>query len=324
MVRGWLTAVLLVSAWMVAPVDAGTPANAEVEIGSNYFSPDSVSINKGETVRWRTVGGVHDVTAGTPSNPGEEWCARAGSGSECTRQFDVAGAFAYYCTIHPGAMRAEVIVLGDPPEVAFTSPAEGSTLSGLATFTGTASGDPGVSAVDIRVDGGPWQSVDGLDAWTFELDTNSLSNGPHLVDARVTALDTQTSTTTIEIVAANEEIIDFAVTHFAGTTDAFGQPRLTVTLTNDGTFQADARTQFEYFHEGRWHYIASFTVGLAGGETHTQSYRWTDIGYVGSFQVRVVVDPFQAVAETNEGNNMAESQAAFFTNSIDGIDAGLN
>ncbi len=315
---GWLAVVMVASTLMFAPVDA---ADAAVEVGSNYFDPDSVTIPVGGSVEWNFVQGVHDVTAGTPSEPGEEWCERSGSGGTCERVFDAAGLFEYFCTIHDTSMFGEVIVVGDLPTIDITSPLDGETIDDVTTITGTATGDPGIDLVDVRIDGGDWQPATGDSSWTFELDTNLLANGVHTIDARVTAVDTQWAITTIEVMTNNAEIVDFDVTSFTATTDVFGQPRLTVSIANHGTYLAAPRTVFEYLYDDEWHFIDAFTMEIAPGDSITQNYRWTSLGYVGDFRVRAVVDPDDLIEETNEGNNEGQATAGFFIGGVPGMSA---
>ncbi len=312
----WLAAIVVASVWMVTPADA---ADATVQVGSNYFSPESVTINRGQTVRWDFVGGVHDVVAGTPSNPGEEWCARSGSGRSCERSFSTAGSFAYFCSIHPGAMQAEVLVLGDSPTITIASPQDGASVSDIITIAGAATADPGIGAVDVRVDGAEWMPATGLASWSFSLDTNTLTNAEHSVEARVTSMDAQEAFASIVIVSANAEVVDFAITGFSGSTDLFGQPRIVVAVANEGSFLGSAQIVFEYWYDGAWRSMASFTRDIAGGESITQSYRWSDIGHFGEFQIRAVADPAGVVTEVREDNNEATSKAAFFTNRVGGI-----
>ena len=80
----------------------GAPSNTpSVGVNDNYFSPTSVTIAVGDTVRWVWGGQVaHNVTFdavnGAPAN-----CGNLGAGV-CTRVFTVAGTFLYTCTLHAG------------------------------------------------------------------------------------------------------------------------------------------------------------------------------------------------------------------------------
>ncbi len=70
----------------------------------------------------------------------------------------------------------------EPPMVTMAWP-DGHTVSGTIEVTGTAADDGGVERVEVRVDGGAWQVASGTHAWTFQLDTGSLTEGEHTVEA---------------------------------------------------------------------------------------------------------------------------------------------
>jgi plastocyanin len=80
---------------------AAPPARAaivEVHVGGadTVFDPDTVTINVGDTVRWRNEGGNHDVTAdddsfSTPTSDAA-WTF--------SHTFNAAGTNGYYCSVH--------------------------------------------------------------------------------------------------------------------------------------------------------------------------------------------------------------------------------
>jgi plastocyanin len=78
------------------------PTTANVTVGDNFFSPDSVRIAVGGTVTWDWgAGGVtHNVTF-TPSAGVPADIANRNSGTQ-SRTFSTAGTFIYRCTIHAG------------------------------------------------------------------------------------------------------------------------------------------------------------------------------------------------------------------------------
>ena len=87
-------------------------AAATVEVSSNKFTPQTVTIKVGETVAWKWAGGTHNVTSGTSCTADTKF--RSGdpaSGGSFDRKFDTAGTFPYFCEPHCGAgMTGEVIV----------------------------------------------------------------------------------------------------------------------------------------------------------------------------------------------------------------------
>jgi ABC-type branched-subunit amino acid transport system substrate-binding protein len=71
-----------------------------------------------------------------------------------------------------------------PSHVTISSPSEGALLSGVVTIRGTANASLGIVAVQVHVDGGTWQDATGTATWTFDLDTTTLTDGPHRIAAR--------------------------------------------------------------------------------------------------------------------------------------------
>lgn len=71
------------------------------------------------------------------------------------------------------------------PSVTVASLADGQTVKGKLTVTGTAAkGTNDVISVQYRVDSGQWTDASGLSGWEFTLDTTKLSNGAHTIDVR--------------------------------------------------------------------------------------------------------------------------------------------
>ena len=72
----------------------------------------------------------------------------------------------------------------NPPTVSITSPT-GGTVSGTITIQGTASDSDGtVTGVEVRIDGGSWQTASGTTSWSMSWDTTGVSDGSHTIDAR--------------------------------------------------------------------------------------------------------------------------------------------
>ncbi len=71
-----------------------------------------------------------------------------------------------------------------PPTVSIDSPIENERCSGTITISGTADDDISLDNVEFRIDDGDWLAPDGLDEWTYELDTTTLLSGNHRIEAR--------------------------------------------------------------------------------------------------------------------------------------------
>jgi thermitase len=86
------------------------------------------------------------------------------------------------------AARAVQVSLGSggvdstPPAVSIISPASGSTVSATATINVTASDNVGLSSVTLSIDGVNRATLTG-GPYTFDWDTASATNGPHVVTA---------------------------------------------------------------------------------------------------------------------------------------------
>lgn len=72
-----------------------------------------------------------------------------------------------------------------PPSIGFSSPADGEALSGLAVIGGSAASDSmPIERVDLRIDDNEWGAAVGTGAWKVTLDTTTLPNGVHRIQAR--------------------------------------------------------------------------------------------------------------------------------------------
>lgn len=74
----------------------------DVTVGNNFFSPNDLSIEVGDTVRWtKEGGGLHDVTADDFS-----WASPTSSSFVYERTFNSAGEILYHCTVHSAPGRS--------------------------------------------------------------------------------------------------------------------------------------------------------------------------------------------------------------------------
>ncbi len=110
-----------------------------VSVGNDFFSPQNVAINPGDTVKWTwaETGIPHNTTGpGTPPL----WASTniSSAGTTYSHTFATAGSYAYECTIHAAfGMTGSVTVrsANAPPSVAITAPTNGAVFS--APWTGT-------------------------------------------------------------------------------------------------------------------------------------------------------------------------------------------
>jgi plastocyanin len=118
----------------------GFPQDAIVEVGDDFFAPQTVRVTAGTTVVWHTAGtNGHTVTSDTGLfDSGIDTFLRQGDTFQVT--FDVPGTYAYYCLFHGGpggvAMAGTIIVEG--ATAAPVSPSPTPTLTRPPTETPTA------------------------------------------------------------------------------------------------------------------------------------------------------------------------------------------
>jgi plastocyanin len=88
------------------PASVGA-ATKSVRVGDNFFSPRSVTISKGSTIRWRWVGSSRHNVVATRGASFRSTTKRTGTYS---RTFRRRGTVRYVCTVHPASMRGTITV----------------------------------------------------------------------------------------------------------------------------------------------------------------------------------------------------------------------
>jgi plastocyanin len=88
-------------------------ATISIKIGASSFTPKSVTINQGDTVKWtNTDNANHQIVA----NKGAFASGIMRPGATYTFTFNTSGGFAYHDALHPSTSGA-VYVKGPPPQV---------------------------------------------------------------------------------------------------------------------------------------------------------------------------------------------------------------
>jgi plastocyanin len=99
-------AVLVTIASLFAYTNAASAATINVTVGPGgalVFSPASVTINVGDTVKWTWGSDFHSTTSGVPGMPNGIWdSGLLNTGATFSHTFNSAGSFPYYCTAHGG------------------------------------------------------------------------------------------------------------------------------------------------------------------------------------------------------------------------------
>lgn len=123
-----LRSIPLAALWLAAFPLAATAATFDVSVVDNRFTPNDITINVGDTVRWTNASGgnPHDVTADDG-----RFASTTASSFTFSRTFNSVDEILYYCTVHssPGQnrntrMNGRVLVVESaqvPPTADFTS-----------------------------------------------------------------------------------------------------------------------------------------------------------------------------------------------------------
>src|SRR5262249_42603846 len=95
------------------PQTANPADIVNVQISPNQFTPASVKVKVGQTVRWTWAGGTHNVVSGPDCNK-EDGNFKSGApqgGGTFDKKFEKAGTFPYHCEPHCAmGMKGEVVV----------------------------------------------------------------------------------------------------------------------------------------------------------------------------------------------------------------------
>ena len=127
----WRLAVWVV---IIGPVLAfypamGNAATIPVTVGDNgfRFSPASVTIHPGDTVRWTWSSSGHSSTSGAPGHPSGLWDSTVlNQGAVFSHTFNTAGSFPYYCTPHGACCgMTGVVTVTNPTPTPTPSPMPG-------------------------------------------------------------------------------------------------------------------------------------------------------------------------------------------------------
>jgi plastocyanin len=95
--------VAMIALFLVFRPMAASAATVTVTVGNGgfFFTPSSVTIHPGDTVRWTWSSSGHSSTSGTPGMPNGLWDSGIlNQGAMFTHTFNTAGSFPYYCTPH--------------------------------------------------------------------------------------------------------------------------------------------------------------------------------------------------------------------------------
>lgn len=108
----WAYALILLAAF-----PAGSfAATVDVEVRDSFFSPQNVTIDAGDTVRWTQLGSLpHTTTSGSGCASNGTWNSGTLSGGQSfSHTFTSAGSFPYYCVFHCGGGMTGTVTVNAP------------------------------------------------------------------------------------------------------------------------------------------------------------------------------------------------------------------
>jgi glucose/arabinose dehydrogenase/plastocyanin/Cu/Zn superoxide dismutase len=182
---------------------AGLAATVDVAMVGFAFSPKTVTIQAGDTVRWTNQDPFPHTSTSGPNNgvsctPDGKWNSPSlTQGQTFSFQFTEAGTFPYYCIPHCPSMNGTIIVQGgggnQGPVVNITSPTNGAAFPGGASISIAAeASDPDGTVARVDFFDGT-NSLGNATAAPYSV-TATLAPGSHTLTA--VATDNEGKTTT--------------------------------------------------------------------------------------------------------------------------------
>ena len=134
---------------------AAGPVTRDVSIGDFAFSPATITINVGDTVRWTNNGAiVHSTTSGTSPTADGKWdSGLLSNGQSFSFTFTQAGTYSYFCSIHffTGTVIVQTSgVNGTIMGTAIKGPINGATVTAFAINNGVMGTQIGTAATDAQ------------------------------------------------------------------------------------------------------------------------------------------------------------------------------
>jgi plastocyanin len=118
---------------------AASAATVTVTVGNSCFcfSPATVTIHPGDTVRWTWSSSGHSSTSGSPGSPNGIWDSGIiNQGAVFTHTFNSVGSFPYYCTVHGGCCgMLGTVTVANPMATPTPTPTPTATPAPTATPT---------------------------------------------------------------------------------------------------------------------------------------------------------------------------------------------
>jgi plastocyanin len=296
--EAWLASLAAIATAFAGLADEGPSAVAEdpqlethhVHIADFDMDPGDLTIEAGEKVTWHN----HDDASHTASEDGGAWeTGVLGTEETETLTFDEVAEYSYFCEVHPGQLQGFGLTVREldlNPTTSIASLAEGDTVQGAVQIEGTADDPDGSERVEIRIDGGEWQTAKGAEDWTYAWDTQAVVNGEHTIEVRSTDGEEFGPVTSVNVTTTNPPP-DLTVTSIS-VEQSTGQAEITATVTNQGNVRSPSSTlevRYEAERAGGVAGTASLPE-LAIGESVELTVTWNTVGKVGEFELVAAID----------------------------------
>ena len=312
-------------------------ATFDVQVADFSFSPGTVNITKGDTVRWIWRMSGHSTTSGSNCIPNGIWNSGVQSGGFIfTNTFNTAGTFPYFCIPHCGMGMVGTVQVAKPPpgismsvtpaSVSFGKAAAGQssdkviTIKNASTSIGPLTGNVGALLPPFSVLSGggaftltPGQSTSVL--VRFSPSAVGLSSGTLAITHNA---NNQTSPTNVHLsgtgVGAPVPIADLVLSSFSGpSTGIIGKTiAISNTVTNQGTAAANnvvirfiisdvANVTPDARGLGK-RVVLKVPAGVSKGPASTSVLIPAGLA-PGSYFIGAVIDPAGTIRESDKTNN---------------------
>ena len=201
-------AVALILVCMAGPFTTQAATNTVV-FKDFSFTPQSVTIQVGDTVVWTNAGGTHTVT-GDGADP---FCGGAAVAVSCSETFTNAGTFPYHCVFHQAFGMVGTVIVSPAPTgtnmvsaVTIISPTNNTTLATPGSITIEASTPSGTTFTKVEFfDNNNSIGVASTSPYSISA---SLSAGTHSITAKATDSSGADTTSAAVTVIVKFEIED--------------------------------------------------------------------------------------------------------------------
>jgi plastocyanin len=245
--------IKLVVALFASAFFAGFPsakaANANVEVGSNFFSPSSATINVGDTVFWTWSSGFHSAS----SDSGFFDSGVASVPHSFSFQFHSAGDFPYYCAVHsfPGNNGQNGVIhvqsANVAPSVTINSPANNAVYlyspTNIDVHATASDSDGSINSVVFQLDGNTRAT---LTQTPYNATLSNVGSGAHTITVIATDNAGAQTTTSISVVVNSQPTVSFT----APANNSVAATSSNVTITAAGSDSDGTLSKLEIFSNG--------------------------------------------------------------------------